>query len=161
VNQLLDVTLRNHEHVVVDMPRSVDAVTTTVIQRAHHIVLVLQQSVTAVRDATRMIQWLRSDVGVGKDQLVLVVNRYEKDAAVTVDDIHKTLACNAPTLVPNDFRLVSECINSGTALLDHAGNAAITRALMALETRLGGTSAEVRPGMIARTLSSLLPGRSR
>jgi pilus assembly protein CpaE len=161
VNQLLDVTLRNHEHVVVDMPRSVDAVSTTVMQRAHQIVLVLQQSITAVRDATRMVQWLRSDVGIGKDQLCVVINRYEKDAAVAVDDIQKTLACNAPTLVPNDFRLVSECINSGTALLDNAGSAAITRAVMTLETRLGGTSAQARPGVIARAFSNLLPGRSR
>ena len=161
VNQLLNVTLRNHEHVVVDMPRSVDAVTTAVMQRADNIVLILQQSVTAVRDATRLVQWLRTDVGASKDQLCVVVNRHEKDAIVTVDDIQKTLACNAPTLVPNDFRSVSECINSGTALLDYAGSSAITRAVMNLETRLGGTSAQSRPGVIARTFSNLLPGRSR
>jgi len=161
VGQLLEVTLRNHEHVVVDMPRCVDAVTTTVVQRAHQIVLILQQSVTAVRDATRLVQWLRSDVGVSKEQLCVVINRYEKDSTVTADDIQKTLACNSPTLVPNDFRLASECINSGTALLDHAGSAPITRAVMALETRLGGTSAQVRPGVFARTFSNLLPGRSR
>jgi pilus assembly protein CpaE len=91
----------------------------------------------------------------------VVINRHEKDATVASDDIQKTLACNAPMLVPNDFRLVSECINSGTALLDHAGNAAITRAVMTLETKLGGTSAQARPGMLARTFSNLLPGRSR
>jgi pilus assembly protein CpaE len=90
-----------------------------------------------------------------------VINRYEKDAAVAVDDIHKTLNCTTSTLVPNDFRTVSECINSGTALLDYAGNAAITRAVMSLETRLGGTSAQSRPGVIARTFSNLLPGRTR
>lgn len=161
VNQLLDVTLRSYEHIVVDMPRSVDAVTAAMLQRAHQIVLILQQSVTAVRDATRLVQWMRTDVGVGKDQLCIVINRYEKDAAVAAEDIQKTLACNAPTLIPNDFRLVSEGINSGTALLDHAGNAAITRAVMTLETRLGGTSAQARPGMLARTFSNLLPGRSR
>jgi pilus assembly protein CpaE len=161
VSQLLEVTLRNHEHVVVDLPRCVDSLATAVVQRAHQIVLILQQSVTAVRDATRLVQWLRSDVGVSKEQLCIVINRYEKDATVAADDIQKTLACNPPTLVPNDFRLVSECINSGTALLDHAGNAAITRAVMTLETRLGGTSAQARPGVIARTFSNLLPGRSR
>ena len=161
VSQLLEVTLRNHEHVVVDMPRCVDAVATAVMQRAHQIVLILQQSVTAVRDATRLVQWLRNDVGIGKDQLCIVINRYEKDAVVAVDDIHKTLACTTSTLVPNDFRTVSECINSGTALLDYAGNSAITRAVMTLETRLGGISAQARPSMIARTFSNLLPGRSR
>ena len=161
VNQLLDVTLRTHEHVVVDMPRCVDSVTTAVMQRAHQIVIVLQQSVTAVRDATRLMQWLRSDVGVAKDQLHVVVNRYEKSSDITVGDIQKTLACNDPALVPNDFQTVSECINSGTALLDYAGGASITRAVMSLETRLGGVSAQARSGVLARTFSSLIPGRSK
>ncbi|MFC4313500.1 CpaE family protein [Steroidobacter flavus] len=161
VTQLFEITLRNHEHVVVDMPRCVDAVTMAVMQRATQIVIVLQQSVTALRDATRLIQWLRSDVGVVKDQLCVVVNRHEKGSDVTVEDIQKTLACNAPTLVPNDFKTVSECINSGTALLDYAGTASITRAVMTLETRLGGVSAQPRSGVIARTFSSLIPGRSR
>jgi Flp pilus assembly CpaE family ATPase len=90
-----------------------------------------------------------------------VINRYEKSVAVAVADIQKALACNDPTLVPNDFASVSECINSGTALLDYAHNATITRAVMALETRLGGKSAQPRSGVIARTFSNLLPGRSR
>lgn len=161
VDQLLEVTLRTHEHVVVDMPRYVDAVASAIMRRAHQIVLVLQQSVTAVRDATRLVQWLRGDVGISKDQLCVVINRHEKNAVVAVEDIQKTLACSAPTLVPNDFGTVSACINSGTALLDYAGNASITRAVMNLETRLGGTSAQSRSGVIARTFSSLIPGRTR
>lgn len=160
VNQLLNVALRGHDHVVVDMPRSVDAVTTAVTQRANFVALVLQQSVTAIRDATRLVQWLRSDVGVARDQLCVVVNRFEKNATVSVDDIQKTLGCNDPILVPNDFKTVSECTNSGTALLDYAKNASITRAVMTLETHLGGHSAQTRSGVIARTFSSLLPGRS-
>jgi pilus assembly protein CpaE len=161
VNQLLNVTLRAHEHVVVDMPRYVDAMTTAVMQRADRVVLVLQQSVTAVRDATRLVQWLRSEVGVAKDQLCVVVNRFEKGATVAVDDIQKALGCGEPILVPNDFGSVSECINSGTALLDYASHASITRAVMSLESRLGGTSAKTRSSIIARTLSNLLPGRAR
>jgi pilus assembly protein CpaE len=161
VARLLEVTLRSHEHVVVDMPRCVDAMTTAVMQRAHQIVIVLQQSVTAVRDATRLMQWLRSDIGVAKDQLCVVVNRHEKGSDVTVDDIQRTLASHTPALVPNDFRTVSECINSGTALLDYASTASITRAVMTLETRLGGNSAQARSSVIARTFSSLIPGRPR
>jgi pilus assembly protein CpaE len=161
VSRLLEVTLRSHEHVVVDMPRCVDAATTAVMQRASQIVIVLQQSVTAVRDATRLMQWLRSDVGAVKDQLCVVINRYEKGAEIGIADIQRTLACGDPALVPNDFKTVSECINSGTPLLDYAGNAPITRAVMTLETRLGGSSAQVRSGVIARTFSSLMPGRTR
>lgn len=159
LNQLLDVTLHSHEHIVVDLPRRVDNTTTAVMQRAHQIVLVLQQSVTAVRDATRLMQWLRTDVGASKSQVCVVVNRYEKNAPVSIEDVEKALACEEPLLVPNDFKSVSECINSGTALLDYARNATITRAVMTLETRLGGTSAQARSGLIARTFSNLLTKR--
>jgi pilus assembly protein CpaE len=161
VTQLVDVTLRAHQSVVIDMPRSVDTVSATVLEHANHVVLVLQQSVAALRDATRMTQWLRNEIGIDKDRLCIVVNRYEKDAPVMVSDIQRALECDDPLLVPNDFRCVSECINGGTALLDYARNAAITRAVMTLETRLGGTSAaQPRSGLIARTFSNLLPGRS-
>jgi pilus assembly protein CpaE len=160
VERLLDVAQRGHDHLIVDLPRRVDGVLATVVQRAQHIVIVLQQSVTALRDATRLVQWLRSEGGVARDQLCVVVNRYDKAASISVADIQKALSCNEPVLVPNDFRLVSECINSGTPLLDHARSAAITKAVMNLETRLGGSAARPRSGVLARTFSNLLSGRA-
>jgi pilus assembly protein CpaE len=160
VERLLDVAQRGHDHLIVDLPRRVDGVLATVVQRAQHIVIVLQQSVTALRDATRLVQWLRSEGGVARDQLCVVVNRYDKAASISVADIQKALSCNEQVLVPNDFRLVSECINSGTPLLDHARSAAITKAVMNLETRLGGSAARPRSGVLARTFSNLLSGRA-
>jgi pilus assembly protein CpaE len=160
VERLLDVALRSHDHLIVDLPRRVDGVLATVVQRAQQVVVVLQQSVTALRDATRLLQWLRAEGGVARDQLCIVVNRYDKAASISVADIQKGLSCNEPVLVPNDFRLVSECINSGTPLLDHARGAAITKAVMTLETRLGGSSARPRSGVLARTFSNLLSGRA-
>jgi pilus assembly protein CpaE len=160
VERLLEVALRSHDHLIVDLPRRVDGVLATVVQRAQQVVVVLQQSVTALRDATRLLQWLRTDGGVARDQLCVVVNRYDKAASISVPDIQKALGCDEPVLVPNDFRLVSECINSGTALLDHARGAAITKAVMTLQTRLGGSAARPRSGVLARTFSNLLSGRA-
>lgn len=160
VERLLDVALRNHDHLIVDLPRRVDGVLATVVQRAQQVVVVLQQSVTALRDASRLVQWLRAEGGVGRDQLCVVVNRHDKGASISMADIQKALACSDPVLVPNDFRMVSECINSGTPLLDHARGAAITKAVMTLETRLGGAAARPRTGVLARTFSNLLSGRA-
>jgi pilus assembly protein CpaE len=160
VSRLLDVALRSHDHLVIDLPHRIDAVNAMVLRRSEQVVMVLQQSVTALRDATRLLQWLRTEGALSRDQLCVVVNRYDKAAPITVADVRKALACDEPMLVPNDFRLVSECINSGTPLASHARNAAITKALMALETRLGGTSARARSGLLARTFSNLLGARA-
>jgi pilus assembly protein CpaE len=160
VERLLDVALRGHDHLVVDLPRRVDGVLATVVQRSQQVVVVLQQSVTALRDATRLLQWLRTEGGVAPDQLCVVVNRYDKGASISAADIQKALSCSEPVLVPNDFRLVSECINSGTPLLDQARGAAITKAVMTLQTRLGGAATRPRSGVLARTFSNLLSGRA-
>ena len=106
------------------------------------------------------MQWLRTQAALDRDQLCVVINRYDKSAAISATEIQKALGCADPALVPNDFGLVSECINSGRPLLDSARNAAITKAVMALETRLGGASAQARAGLLSRTFSTLLGGRT-
>jgi pilus assembly protein CpaE len=154
VRRLLDVAVRCNDHLVVDLPRRIDAVTALVLERAQNIVLVVQQSLATLRDATRLITCMRNDLGVSKDRLLVVVNRYDKKSEITAEDIRTTLACAEVFLVPNDFRTVSECINTGTPLLIAAQNAAITRAVLTLQLRLGGVAAEQR-SLLARTFSGL------
>ena len=159
IDQLIGLALRISEHVVVDLPRRVDAVAATLIERAQHIVLVVQQSVATVRDATRLMNCLRREMGVSKDRIVVVVNRYDRNAEITAEDIRATLTCGELSLVPNDFKNVSACINTGMPLLEHARSAAVTRAIVDLHSRLGGNAAD-RQGLLARTFSGLLNART-
>lgn len=159
VNQLVDLAVANNDHVVIDLPRRIDSAAALVVERAQHVVLIVQQSVATLRDATRLVNCLRRDLGVNKERIVLVVNRYEKDAGITTEDIRTTLGCGELSLVPNDFRTVSESINAGTPLLTLARNAAITRAVVALQSRLGGAALE-RHGLLARTFSGFRKSRS-
>jgi pilus assembly protein CpaE len=158
--RLLDLLSRNHEHVIVDLPRRIDPIARLVIEHAQQFVLTVQQSVATLRDATRLMNCLRHELGVGKERIVVVVNRYDKRTTITAEDIRKTLGCGELTLIPNDFRTVSECIDSGKPLCTHARGAPITKAVMELETRLGGNSASDRPGLFSRTLSNLIKPRS-
>jgi pilus assembly protein CpaE len=159
VSHLVSLALRSADHLIVDMPRRVDAVAAAVIDRAQYIVLVVQQSVATVRDATRLLNCLRRELGVSKDRILVVVNRYDKDAAVTAEDIRSTLACGDLSLVPNDFRTVSECVNTGMPLLMRARNATVTRAVLDLQSRLGGNLTD-RQGLLARTFSGFLKSRT-
>ncbi|MET0656802.1 MAG: AAA family ATPase [Steroidobacteraceae bacterium] len=161
VNQLLSIALRDRDRLVVDLPRRIDPVTASVMERAQHIVVVLQQSMTALRDAGRMLQWMRAELSLGRERLCVVVNRYDKAASITLDNIRSALSCDDPVVIPNDFRTVSECVNSGVPLLDHARGSAIAKAIMTLESRLGGISTTESSGLLSRTFSSLLSGRSR
>jgi pilus assembly protein CpaE len=159
VDRLLDLLCRSHDNVVVDLPRRISPASVAVFERASQVLVVVQQSVTTLRDATRLLRILRRDVAVPRDRICVVVNRYEKNAPVTLDDIAKTLNCGELSTVPNDFRTVSDCVNTGTPLYDYARGAAVTRALMALEARLGGTAPDEKPGLLGRTFSGILKPR--
>lgn len=159
VNQLMNLALRTSDNVIVDLPRRIDPVSSLIIERAQHVVLVVQQSVATVRDATRLFTCLRRDLGISKDRIVVVVNRYEKASGITPDDIRTTIGCGELSLVPNDFEVVSACLDTGTPLLINARNALVTRAVTTLQSRLGGSEIE-QQGFLARTFSGMLKSRS-
>jgi pilus assembly protein CpaE len=159
VSQLLNLAVGSSDHVVVDLPRRVDPVSALVIERAQHCVLVVQQSVATLRDATRLFTCLRRDLGISRDRIVVVVNRYDKSSSITADDIRNTLGCGELSLIPNDFATVSACVDAGAPLLIRARGAAVTRAVGTLHSRLGGNEVE-RQGVLARTFSGILKSRS-
>lgn len=163
IERLLDLAATTNEQVIVDLPRRIDEVSVAVLERAQRVVVVVQQSLTTLRDASRLLQILQRDLALPSDRLCVVVNRYEKNSPLTLQDIERTLKLSDLSIVPNDFRTVSEAVNSGTALYDQAKGSAIVKAVMALETELGGSSSsdgKSGGGLISRTFSSILKSRS-
>lgn len=138
VDKLLSIISERHEEIVIDLPRRIDAASVAVIERADRVVLVVQQSLTTLRDAARLLTILRKDLAVARDRICVVVNRYDRNAAVTLKDIEKALSSSDLVQIPNDFRVVSDCVNTGAPLYEYARNAAVTRALLALHKRLIG-----------------------
>lgn len=152
---LLDKMLAHYDHVVVDMPRRIDPYVVPVLERATRVVLVVQQTLGHLRDATRMLQIFEA-YGIPPSHVLVVINRYDKNAPITSSDIQRALKGTEVTHVPSDFKTVAESINLGVPMHEHARSSGVTKALLALETRIGGHSAEVSAGLLSRTFSSIL-----
>jgi pilus assembly protein CpaE len=156
-NSLLDLLLSNYQHVVIDMPRRLDELSAQVAARASRIVLVVQQSLPHIQDATRLQQLLRDQLGIPAEKLVIVVNRYNKSAEILVEDVEKALPGSSVMIVPNQYKVVSESINLGIPMYEHARQSAVTRALIALQSRLIGHAPDGHPALALRgKLSSIL-----
>ena len=156
-NKLFDILLGNYRHVVVDVPRQLSELNAEVLSRATRVVLVIQQSLPHVHDATRMQQLLRDHLGVFSDRMLVVVNRFAKNAEISVDDIKKALGGVELVTVPNHFKSVSESINLGVPMYDHARQSAVTKALVALQSRLLAPPVDVAAGVVNRgKLTSLM-----
>ena len=136
VEMLLQVMSQAYDDVVVDLPRWIGGATATVLEHADRIVIVLEQTVAHLRDAKRLMGILRQEIQIGASRITIVVNRYNKGAAVSLQDIREALPNQDILTLPNDFRRVTQSINVGTPLLELAPRAPVTRDLTALSREL-------------------------
>ncbi|MBV0933488.1 AAA family ATPase [Marinobacterium weihaiense] len=150
--QLFRLLAKDHQHLVVDLPRQIDLVTTTVLEQADQIVLTLQQGITYLRDASRLIDVMRRDLDIPDHRILVVVNRYDKASPITLAEVAKALKHQPIMTVPNDFRHVSESLNNGMPLLNVARRAPITRALQGLSQEVAGNKDTTSPGLLSKLL---------
>ncbi len=156
LDRLLDVLLGSYDHVVVDLPRHIDIVTTTVLERASKVVIAMQQSFTHLRDANRLCSILSDEFGIAHQQMVLAVNRYEANNPVAISDISNRLAGIGIALVPNDYKRVCENVNLGIPLYEQSSKAPITQALVKLADQLSGQEQVCKkPGLMSRMLETI------
>jgi pilus assembly protein CpaE len=160
--RLLDIVKENYDRVVVDLPRQIDDVTAAAYERADRVVLVVQQELANLRDAARLRRILVRELGLPEEKMVVVVNRYDKNLPVELQDIKRALACESQELmlVPNHYRNVAESIDVGVPMLDHARGSSVTKALMQIEARLMGPGDEgLAPrNVLSRAFSNLIRG---
>lgn len=156
--KVLRVALESYSHVVADLPRSIDPITSMVLAASDHVLVVMQRSFAHLRDAQRMYSLLRGYLGVPSARITLVINRDEGNSPISTDDIKDAVRPDYIALVPNDYANVTESLNVGIPLYQGARTAAVTKALCALAERVDGNrvtaavdSSPVKSG-IARVL---------
>ena len=152
---LLNKMTTQYECVLVDMPRRVDRYTRATLERATRVVLVVQQTLSHLRDAKRMLQIFRHH-GISTSQVLVLVNRYEKKSPIGMDDVERALQGVQTATIPSDFKTVAESINLGVQMYEHARGSAVTKALKSLANTLGGQPAPEAGGLFGKTFSSLL-----
>lgn len=138
LEQTLKLLNSGYTHIVIDLPRQIDPITSLVLERADHILIVIQQSLSHLRDTGRLLEVLIEELGISRDKIKLIVNRYDSKRMIGLDDIKKTLQHEALETLPNDFQRVTESVNLGIPLHDYAPKAAITRDLDDLVAKLLG-----------------------
>jgi pilus assembly protein CpaE len=153
--RLLELLVSHNSNVLVDAPHALDTLTATVFGIATHVVLVLQQSVLQVRNAVRLQQILRDELGVPMDRMHVVINRYNKDALVQLHDVQRSLGEVEILTVPSHYRSVLESTDTGVPLYDVDRDSTLVRALQKVAHTLAGTDDKPRAGLLSRVLPGI------
>lgn len=121
IEKVLTLVRSLHSQVVVDLPRSLNALSLKVLDMADVVYIVMQNNTPDVRDAQRLVSMLRS-LGCREEKLRLLVNRFAPDGWVSLSDLEKTVGLKVNHTIPNNPQWVSESLHTGqplSAVHDH------------------------------------------
>jgi pilus assembly protein CpaE len=162
IRAILHYLRRQYDYVVVDTPKSFSLDTLAAFEEAEHILVVTTVDVPSLRNLQRCLPLFERVTGKSQDRLRLVVNRYQPDDLISLDDVHKTVGVPVYWKLSNDYEAVSRAINSGTPVARN-GKSRYARDLQALGADLVGVDAPSNGGgraSGARMIGDLL-GRFR
>ncbi len=157
LESLLSLARNTYDWVVVDLPRQIDHLTGISLEQADQVYVVLQQSLSHLKDAARLVRIMREDLGIHGERLQMVINRYDKSAPVGLKDIVEALRCSEPQRLPNDYAVINESQNTGVPLGLCAPRAALTQSIRQMSQDLLGHEV-AEPGLLKRTFGRLLRG---
>jgi pilus assembly protein CpaE len=153
----VDVALHAYQQVIIDLPRQIDALTSTVLERADNVVIVMQESLASIRDAKRLLRIVQRDLAVLDTRIRIIVNRHQDKSDISLADLRESLKVPSFLLVPNDFKRVMHAINTGVSLLESEKHAAVTKAILKIAKELSGEAQTPPSGVLQKALSYLLP----
>lgn len=154
---LLDLMAKSYDQIIIDLPRHIGLLSSMVLEKSTKVIVVLQQSISHIRDTKRLLHILQHDIGISEEKIRIVLNRYTKKSDLTLADIQKAIGRDVEATIPNAFQQVSQSINEGLPLYELSKKSAITQALGDLGDSLTQTSSAThRPaGLIRRVIQSL------
>lgn len=135
VEAILRLARRNYDFVVVDVARSLDALSLQALDMADMIFPVVQLTLPFVRDSKRLSDAFRS-LEYPPQRIRMIVNRYSKGGEITLADVERAAGQKVYWTVPNSYVAAASSINLGVPIVQGQPGDAISRELCAMAADL-------------------------
>ena len=113
---MLQYLRRLYAYVIVDTPSLLTDVVLASIDESDIIVLIATQDIPAIKN-TRLFLDLVSSLGVGRENIIFAMNRYDKRIGITPEKIGENLKVDVAAIIPLDERVVIPSVNRGVPFI--------------------------------------------
>jgi pilus assembly protein CpaE len=155
VRSLVEFATQLYRFVVLDVPRS-DAAALDALDQAARIVVVANQELATVRNASRIAASFRQRYGT--ERVTVIVNRVDQHAEIGRDDVEKVVGMRVLHTVPSDYRMALRALNKGRPLALDTHNT-LAASFRELARDLAGLGPAQPPTNDSGGLFGLLKGR--
>ncbi|MDD2918557.1 AAA family ATPase [Rhodoferax sp.] len=154
LQKILELALSQYDIVILDVGRTLDPTSIKALDMAARIYLILQLSLPAIQNVKR-IETVFEGLGYGQGKLNVVVNRYEKNGAIGLDELERATQTKVARTVPASYEAVMASINEGVPLPMLAPKDAVTQALQAWANDLSPVTLKPKKSWLATLTGSL------
>ena len=99
------------------------------------VLVVTQQNIMHLRQTKDLVKQLEN-MGVAREQISLVINRYDKQSDIKFADIKQTIGIDSVFTIVNDYKLSSECVELGKSITEIAKKQKMLQDIQYLVTEL-------------------------
>jgi pilus assembly protein CpaE len=157
-SRVLALCQKRYEFIFIAANRWLDPLSIEAASASHHVLVVVSQSLTDVRLATRLRQLLTQSVGVPESVVRIILNRYSTRSPVKDAMISKVIGATPFAKIPEDGPLVRRSLDSGVPLAELDRHSPLTEALIALETQLTGAMPVAPVSAVRRVFATFSRG---
>jgi pilus assembly protein CpaE len=117
--------------VVVDTTHNLDEITLAALDVCDVLVLVVTQDIPAVKNV-RLFLDLMKTIGVSRDKVCFVMNKYDKRISITPERVSDNLKQPVVSVIPLDERIVIPSVNRGVPFMIDNKTQPIARTIFSL-----------------------------
>lgn len=131
INQILNQLKSMFSYVIVDMSHVFDSRNLEVFELSDSIILVSVPNISSIRAAKKALGVFK-EMGYLQGKVRLVINRVGKKDSISMEQIEKTLHFPVSWVIPNNYPVVIDAINSGVPLTNHRSVSNVSKSIAGL-----------------------------
>jgi pilus assembly protein CpaE len=131
INQILNQLKSMFSYVIVDMSHVFDSRNLEVFELSDSIILVSVPNISSIRAAKKALGVFK-EMGYLQGKVRLIINRVGKKDSISMEQIEKTLHFPVSWVIPNNYPVVIDAINSGVPLTNHRSVSNVSKSIAGL-----------------------------
>ena len=141
---VLEYLKRLYAYVVVDTTPILNDITLAALDRADLVLLVVTQDIPSIKNA-RLFLDLLTTLGISRDRICFVMNKYDKRIAITPEKIGENLKQEVGAVIPLDEKVVIPAVNRGIPFVLDQKAQPVSRAVYMLAETVRSRLAKSEP----------------
>jgi pilus assembly protein CpaE len=141
-SRVINLLKQLYAYIIIDTSSTLTDVTLAAMDESDAVVVVTTQEIPAIKNVSLSLDILQT-LGVPRDRVVLVINRFDKRIAITPERVGKNLRQEVSAVIPLDEKIVINAVNRGIPFMVDNKNQLVARGVYSLAESVRGRLANL------------------